>query len=65
MNDHLPAHLEVTLAGRGTAEPETFVLVAQLELYKIEVVVRRLQLGSQRAEGFGEWRTIYASKPQN
>lgn len=59
----LPPHLLAAI-GRYHAEPEVWRLVRQLELYGVEVAVVRLQLGNQRAEGFGQLSTIYQTPKQ-
>ena len=58
---HFPEHLAREL-GRGQVAADVPRLVAQLELFGLEVQVRRLQLGDMRAEGFGEWKEIYRSQ---
>jgi serine/threonine protein kinase HipA of HipAB toxin-antitoxin module len=63
-NARLPDYLRREL-GRGQAAADVPRLVAQLELFGLEVVVVvRLQLGDMRAERFGEWREVYRTKKE-
>lgn len=60
--DPLPNHLRAAL-GRGHTAEETLLLVARLEEHGVEVIVRRLQLGNMKGEGFGTYREIYRTTP--
>jgi hypothetical protein len=60
----LPDYLRREL-GRGQVAADVPRLVAQLELFGVEVQVRRLQLGDMKLEGFGEWREIYRTKKED
>jgi hypothetical protein len=50
----LPHRLRAAI-GKGHAAADVPVLVAALEAHGVEVVVRRLQLGDMKGEGFGKY----------
>lgn len=54
----MPLHLLRAL-GNYHSEADLWRFVTQLELYGVEVAVRRVQLGNPQAEGFGRQTTIY------
>ena len=56
----LPPHLRRAV-GRFHAENDLWRNVRRLELFGVQVVVRRLQLGNPNADGFGQMTTIYKS----
>lgn len=59
----LPDYLRAAI-GKGHAAKDVPVLVAALEAHGVEIVVRRLQLGDMKGEGFGKHREVYRSTPR-
>ena len=48
--------------GRGFAREDLDAIVAMLEAEGCQVIVRRVQLGDPKADGFGHVREIYRTR---
>lgn len=60
-SSRLPPHLARAL-GRGFAREDIDRVVAMLEAEGCQVIVRRVQLGDPKADGFGQITEIYRTR---